>query len=220
MTAHRHMFGLEQDMLPVLRRTLPKAVGVSRHRLVSVLSEPFIGGIIPDILIGETSREEAPTLQRRITFLQASVLALVERCSRLDEEEVLRHLHITPQAAKRALDGLERAGAIRRESSGEVRLRRAAASSHLVITAVEVKLERWREALAQATSYRRFADRAFVVLDGNRVRPSAELRMAFAAASVGLLLQYRTILKPVIKARRVRASSPDRFDAIQKLLDV
>ena|SRR2546426_90197 len=128
MTAHRHMFGLEQDMLPVLRRTLPKAVGVSRHRLVSVLTEPFIGGIIPDILIGETSREEAPTLQRRITFLQASVLALLDRGSRLAEGEVLRRLHITPQAAQRALDGLERAGAIRRESSGEVRLRRGARS--------------------------------------------------------------------------------------------
>lgn len=219
MTAHRHVFGLEQDMFPVLRRMLPKAVGVPRHRLVSVLIEPTIGGIIPDILIGETSREEAPTLQRRITFLQASVLVFVERHAPVAEREVLKQLHITPQAAQRALDGLERAGAIRRESSGEVRLRRAAATSHLLITAVEVKLKRWREALVQATSYRRFADRVFVVLDGNQVSLSSDVTNAFIHASVGLLLQFRTTLRLVVKAPRVRVSSPDRFSAVQKLLD-
>jgi hypothetical protein len=219
MTSHRHVFSLEQDMLPALRRTLPKAVGIARHHLVSVLTEPFIGGIIPDILIGETSRQNTRSLQRRITFLQASVLALVERHPQLAEGEVLSQLHITPQAARRALEGLERAGAIRRESSGEVRLRRAAATSHLVITAVEVKLKRWREALAQAISYRRFADRVFIVLDGNRVSPSNEALLALAAASVGLFLQYRTKLELVLKAPRVRTISPDRFDAVQKLLD-
>ena len=214
------MFGLEQDMLPFLRRTLPKAVGVSQHRLVSVLTEPFIGGIIPDILIGETSREEGPTLQCRITFLQASVLAVLEREAPLHESEVLEELHITPNTLRRALLGLERAGAIRRETSGEVRVRRAAASSHLLITAVEVKLKRWREALRQATSYRRFADRVFVVLDGNRVIPSDEVKKAFRRASVGLLLQFRTTIRLVVKAPRVRTASPDRFSAFQKLLDI
>lgn len=220
MTAHRHVFGLEQDMLPVLRRMLPKAVGVPRHRVVSVLTAPTIGGIIPDILIGETSREEAPTLQRRITFLQASVLVFVERHAPVAEREVLKQLHITPVAVQRALNGLERAGAIRRESSGEVRLRRAAATSHLVITAVEVKLTRWREALLQATAYRRFADRVFVVLDGNQVSVSDEVKKTFRRASVGLLLQFRTTLRLVVRAPRARANSPDRLDAAQKLLDV
>ena len=207
-------------MLPLLRRTLPKAIGVYRHRLVSFLTEPFIGGIIPDILIAETSRDEAPRLQRRITFLEASVLALVERQPGLAEDEVLKQLHITPGAARRAFDGLERAGAIQRETSGELRLRRGAATSHLIVTAVEVKLKRWREALAQAVTYRRFADRTFVVLDGSQVKPSAEVRGAFTAASVGLLLQFRTTLELVVKSARVRAYSPDRYGAVQKLLDL
>ena len=55
-------------------------------------------------------------------------------------------------------------------------------------TAVELKLRRWREALDQAINYLKFADRAYVVLDGDQIARDEEMIKAFRAYGVGLLM--------------------------------
>ncbi len=71
----------------------------------------------------------------------------------------------------------------------------------MYVVAVEAKLSRWRDALAQAATYQRYADRVFVALPerfaGNAFRHADEFR----AAGVGLLRvnhrQVRTLIAGV-----------------------
>lgn len=55
------------------------------------------------------------------------------------------------------------------------------------IAAVEVKRDRWRQALSQASHHTSFADATYVALDGAREINVPELASPFRLASVGLL---------------------------------
>jgi hypothetical protein len=55
------------------------------------------------------------------------------------------------------------------------------------IVAVEAKLTRWRDALTQAAAYRRYADRAFVLLPVRIADVAAQHKAAFMDEGVGLL---------------------------------
>ncbi len=217
----RRPFSLEHDMLPALTRALPKLLNADAEKgSVLMVREPLIGAIIPDVLVGAIHGTRPTILTKRITFVEASVLTLVEAHGRLSEEEVLGHLHLTTARARRAFDHLLQMGALTRERSGELRVRNAAKTSGVVLTALEVKLRRWREALGQAITYRRFADRSYVVLDGTQVRLSAQLLRAFRTAMVGLILQRGPDLHMVVRSPRLPLRSPERIRAIQKLLAV
>lgn len=69
------------------------------------------------------------------------------------------------------------------------------------ITAVELKLSRWRKALRQGHQFARSADRSWVVLDQARARPAIENLESFRRLGVGLAVldvdgRLRTITRP------------------------
>jgi hypothetical protein len=72
------------------------------------------------------------------------------------------------------------------------------------IIAIEAKVTRWREALRQAVSYRRYADRSFVALPASLASTALDAAPVFADAKVGLLLVNADAVREVFPAPRVR----------------
>jgi hypothetical protein len=136
------------------------------------------------------------------------------------EQQLREELLISQHATVAAMSSLKRVGAIEQRESGEVALRPEFDVSHTVkLIAIEMKLTRWREALGQAIAYREFADEAYVVLDGNQVRLTADIRAAFVSNGVGLFLQRGAEVKRrIVTARGAqRMPSVDRLFAVSKL---
>lgn len=205
-------------MLGPLARSLPEVLGHQSGEGITVLQEPSIGSVIPDLLLGFWRRRRPDLVRERFTVVENHVLALLEREGPLSVAEIKRCLYLTDGGARRALARLTKAGAIGQEREGKVVcLRDEARTAHVEIVAVEAKMRRWREALRQAISYQEFSDRAFVALDGNQVRFSETIEQAFTAAGVGLILLHQTMVRVVLPAENRWAITPDRVRAANKL---
>jgi hypothetical protein len=166
-------------MVPLLRRSLRGLIPGSSASLTKVVREPAIGPIIPDLLVGVVTRHAPIVARRHFTSIEASVLAFLEGNGASSADAIGRALFMPSQACTRALTSLRKAGAIQESSDHCWVIADGARTSGIEILAFEAKLHLWRRALEQAETYLRFADRAYVVLDGNRVDASVELGAAF-----------------------------------------
>jgi hypothetical protein len=86
-----------------------------------------------------------------------------------------------------ALKRLTNAGTLLRERGGRVTIAPEYVQGTKII-AIEAKLTKWRDALAQAALYRRYADEAFVLLPVQNAEPATKARADFEDAGVGLLV--------------------------------
>lgn len=194
---------------------LPARIAVDPHRLVQ-LREPTVGNVIPDLLLGEWSEELRPP-RRSFTFIEARVLALLEQHDELMESEISQLLHLSAPAAAKAFKRIEQSGLILTTRGGRISLDAGSFTRGLVVTAVELKLRRWREALDQAVSYLKFADRAYVVLDADQATTDEATVETFRTSRVGLLTLRANELTEVVSAQPQHCISPQRVQAVQKL---
>jgi len=98
-----------------------------------------------------------------------------------------------------ALDRLSRMGILLRGEGGRIALGSDCVQSATII-AVEAKLTKWRPALDQALLYRRYADRAYVLLPANNAQGAIKAKSEFADAGVGLLIATDTEINNIIEA--------------------
>lgn len=210
-------FRLERQMLRPLVRALPTVLGLAQGTRLAVLQRPVVGAVIPDLLLGtwcDTSR------RRRFsaTHIQTHVLALIEKSGPQSLVEIARALWLNPSIAETAVEDLLRKKAITRDESGHLWLCNGVRSTEVEITAIEAKMKRWRKALEQAISYQTFADRSYVVLDGNQARVTTQMLEMFATSGVGLLLQFGFAVREVIAAPSSAQVTGDRYRALDRLL--
>jgi hypothetical protein len=211
-------FRFEHEMVKPLLPLLPTVFELNSGQRARVLRETAIGSVIPDLMIGVWSGD-LPCYSK-LNGVSRHILAWLstEKAAR-DEEQLRDALLLSKPAADSAVSALQRIGAIEKKDSGEIELRREFDISHLVrLIAIEIKLKRWRQALAQAAEYRRFADEAYVVLDGAQLEAGAEISEAFLAHGVGLLLQRGGELSKEIPAESATPiPSVGRLMAVTKL---
>jgi hypothetical protein len=208
-------FRVERDMFESVSALLPLRLARVPDRWVE-LREPAVGSVIPDLLIGEWLDDLRP-LRRNFTVVEARVLALLEERDELFEADICQALLLSEPAAARAFSRIESSGLVIRTKGGRMALDSGGFTRGMVVTAVELKLRRWREALEQAISYLKFADRAYVVLDADRARCSSGMAQAFRGTDVGLFMLSAGGLTEVVSAREKRCVSVQRVQAVQKI---
>lgn len=208
-------FRFERDMFVSLCELLPEKIASVPSRLVH-LREPSVGNVIPDLLFGEWTEDLRP-LKRTFTLVEARILALLEQRDELLESEISQILHLSVPAAARAFKRIQGSGLVLQTRNGKISLDAGCFTKALFVTAVELKLRRWREALDQAINYLRFADRAYVVLDGDQIARDEEMIKAFRESRVGLFMLRGGGLTEVVGARAQSCISPQRVQAVQKL---
>jgi hypothetical protein len=205
-------------MVEPLVALLPTVFDLHAGQRARLLREQSIGSVIPDLLFGIWSGE-LPRY-RGLNTVSRHILAWLSTQKMANSEEQLREdLLLSKHATDSAVSTLKRVGAISKRDSGEVELHpEFDLSGSIRLIAIEMKLKRWREALAQALEYRKFADEAYVVLDGNQARINTEVRRAFVANGVGLFLQRSGAIEREIPAVPLApVPSEDRFLAVSKL---
>lgn len=220
-------FSFERDMLAPLADALPSLLELGDDLQVRILREPTIGLVIPDLLIGVWRCDRSPRAYASATWVDAHFRALVERECVITTDEVRARLHLSLHAAAASEARLARHGVLLRCAGtaaieGETiawTLAPGSETSGVEIVAIEAKLSRWHDAVAQAASYLSFAHRSYVALDGNRVRVTTEMLAAVKAAKVGLMLQHGRILRIAVQAPlQLTPCTPERVIAMTKLV--
>jgi len=213
------VFARECDMINPLMSMLPRSLprpDRMRESLPRLLVTPSIGKVIPDLLIA-VGIDDVPSALSSLTFLEATVLSVLANHPIVSCDDLLAILHIAPNVADRLLKRLLGTRLALRRRSGQLVPARIIQPNATRIFAVEVKLHRWREALAQALSYTRFANESYVVLDGTRYRDGNEIASVFASTGIGLVLQFDTSLELLVRAAPHLPIGPERFIALSKL---
>ena len=209
-------FKLESEMVAALKSSLASALGLKSAGDLSFLTEVMIGNVVPDFLIGCWRGTPVRRLST-LNYIDAAIIAVFEAATELSEKDLKTRVFITPSRIASSLAKLERVGALERTPSGTIRNTGVFGAARVEITAVEVKLRRWREALQQATAYRSFADTSYVVLDAAQVDVSDGMQDQFRRAGVGLFLQRGDSLELCVPAIVEARSTSERVVATCKL---
>jgi hypothetical protein len=213
-------FRLEREMIDPLLRALPMVLPRSSPDLqLHLVSTPSIGSIIPDVLAAFWPHATPVLRMKGVTYIEAVLLSLVQDHGAVSSEQILKHVHLPMESVMRAMARLRSRALVFEDSSGIYSLTPILAAAQPEIIAVEVKLRRWRDALAQAVNYATFANRSYVVLDGTRMTVRLDVLNHFRDCGVGLFLQFGDQLRPVVDADYHQSTGPARFLALRHLSD-
>lgn len=181
-----------------------------------VAHELPIGQSIADMVILRSAKDpvwpEAP-----LTVAESLVLSALRHLGAARADTIGRHVFMSAEDVREILGGrLAEWRLVRPKERGIVEARAAWVSSAQVV-AVEAKLTRWRDALAQAAVYRRYADRAFVLLPRTIAGAAAGHATDFRAAGVGLLAYDSQGVACLIASQKAKLHSWHREYALSRV---
>lgn len=199
-------------MAQPLARLLPHLLCVEPHVPWRKLREPMVESVIPDILvaIGPGARKKPFRSTGRPSYVQSAILAAIESAGGITTSELAAQLFVGKPTLVRQLSEMQRRRWIA-DTGGLWRTVSRFRSDDVSLVAIELKLKLWRQALQQAVSYQRFAERSIVVLDGNQRKYSDREVDLFAEAGVGLWLLYGRAAIPVVAPVCVRPFRTTRY---------
>lgn len=152
-----------------------------------------------------------------LSVAESAILSSLRRLGTANVDMIAKEVFMQTEPVRRLLLGrLSNWLLVRSEDTGEFRTIKTWVSQSEII-AVEAKLTRWREALAQATVYRRYADRAFVLLPIASAAIASQHKDDFVAAGVGLLSYDGTKVSRVFSTPKVTEHTWHREFAISRI---
>jgi hypothetical protein len=214
-------FRFERDLVesaaPTLRSALASVIPEDSCSWYAVAYEVVVGSVVPDIVIGVA--DSIPHWPRRsVSVVEAHVIAQLVQKGAMRVNELVETLYLSDTGAQRAISAITSAGFAGSTDGGYV-IPKCYFSNARVI-AVEFKLRKWREALAQASAYRDFANESYVVLDSSQVTDEQRVCAAFTGAGVGLIFARGATLDVAVRSHARESVSAGWIQVLQKLYSV
>lgn len=183
----------ESELVAVLTANLEQFVGGTED-FISAEEVPIGAGIV-DLLLAipqvvplryrlQRAQEHAASLDPQ-DFL---VMSRLYYHRPLKARSVARRTPLDEEKTKRILDRLSTQGYVERPSADTFVRSRHFAPYFESLVAIEAKLAKWEEALAQAARNRLFATDSYVALDASRCRAAVRRLDIFQATNVGLAI--------------------------------
>jgi hypothetical protein len=199
---HRDAYSPELESLLVeeLCLLLPTFLR-SRQAPWDVFREVTVGRSIADVVAVASCRcaREHQSIAP-LSAAESVVLSVLRAGGPAAEADLVRTCGLNGKTAQ-TVKQLEVAGLVRRRRDGVVQVSRLCGRARSVV-AVEAKLVRWREALSQAVTYRRYADEAYVALPEAHARPAVANASEFRSSGVGLMVVASGRVRTAIAATR------------------
>lgn len=178
-------FELERDLVEALRENVARALQLS-PRWFDLRAEVTVRTRIADLILihAATAPDTTPA---RISYFEAAILAALLERGVAAVDELAERLYSDTAAIQSRADRLARLGLIDVDDDGMLRPSGPAPLGDVRIIAIEAKLARWREAVAQATRYRTFANQSYVALPMPLVERSTAILHECLHAGIGVL---------------------------------
>lgn len=202
-------FRYEKDMVPVV--DCCAGIGLKRNGPMFSKREVPIGACIPDMIF--VSFDDSLPIKiwpRQWNYMHAFVVWAVRKKNSMSMKSLSKAAFQEEERVKPYVDELIKSGALIVNAQGKLQLAEPMKEIRAQVTAVEIKIAKWKQALNQAKTYRRFADRVFVAIDPaylSRALKSSEL---FAESGIGLCSVHPDGLQWAIKPRINSPSHPER----------
>ncbi len=176
---------LESDLIELSLPFIPKMVQSDGMQCFMLDREVGVGGSIADIVV-LVSSYEPPSSTAVLSTTQAVALSHLRRHGPTRIDLLEQRCRIPRGSLRdRELASLCECGMIQQSSGGRIELSEQGWPNFQIV-AIEAKLRRWRDALSQATSYRRYADYSYVLLPDKFSGAAKKNINEFAANGVGL----------------------------------
>ncbi len=199
---NRDHFRREADLCERLAEALVSGVLTTPGaRRTIVLPELNVESVVPDFLavaLGRGPSLSGSFLSGVRTFDCAVLAELLPRGRRL--EGLSAQLWSRDATVEESLGRLVKGGVVRKRSSGGFALSKDAFQDAHVI-AIEAKLTRWTEAVAQARTYTSFADQAYVALPERVAVGREPLARECRRSGLGLIAVGRRDVCVLLRAR-------------------
>lgn len=182
-----------------------------------VAHELTVGHSIADIVILRTNATTSLWPEGPLSVVESAILSSLRRLGTADVELIAKEVFMNAEPVRRSLLGRLSSWSLVQNREGEFKSSKAWVSRSEII-AIEAKLTRWRDAIAQAEAYRRYADRAFVLLPMDVAEIASRHRDAFTEAGVGLLAYDDGTVVRVIPSPKVKEHTWHREFAISRIL--
>lgn len=203
----------------LVRKATPRVLEALRltQEQCSVTHEFAIGSSIADIVILRRSDSAGSCgPDRPLSVVESAILSSLRRLGTANVDVIAKEVYMPAEPVRRLLLGRLSSWCLVRNQNGDFRTSKAWVSRS-VITAIEAKLTRWRDAIAQAATYRRYADRAFVLLPIRHAKIAAQHKDMFAEAGVGLLSYDEGNVERVFAAPKSKEHAWHREFAISRM---
>ncbi len=209
-------FTYEVELTAFLMRRLSRAFGTSKASIATYVNLP-IGDVTPDLVMVTKSNRSLKAIQARLSAFDCWVLSELRRSRPRTTTDLAEALFSTEGQIIASINRLERLHLAAGSTAGHI-LRVSKSSLNTAVTAIESKLERWREALDQALAYRRFANWVYVAMPLAKALGTSRLLQSCRSTGVGLIGVDRRRTSILVTARWQRLSSPEWFWTISKTI--
>jgi len=150
-----------------------------------------------DIVWGRFEPGQNPTRLREHSALlrnptASRLLAALRQRAAQSEEDLLQRLGVTPPVLRKWLRALLEAGFVVETNAHRYRTISSDVLPMVEICSFELKLKDWRRALYQATRYRSFSHRVFVVMPRENADTAFRYKDSFQKANIGLMAHDKT----------------------------
>lgn len=173
----------------MVRRATPRVLETLRleQSQCRIAHELTVGRSIADIVIlRRTDAVGSFWPEGPLSVAESAILSSLRRLGSANVDVIAKEIFMNSEPVRRLLLGRLSSWCLVRNHDGNFKTSKAWVSQSEII-AIEGKLTRWRKAIDQAAAYRRYADRAFVLLPMKNAVIAAQHKDAFTEAGVGLL---------------------------------
>ncbi len=178
-------FDLERELVRVLEAQSIAALNLSArwHRM---LSEVTIRSRIADLVVIHAPRQ--PQSKRaRVTYFEAAILAMLLQHGASDLDAVADRLYSTALSVETRAKKLAQLGLLAFGSEGNMHPTGRHLPYDVGVIAIEAKLTRWRDAIAQAADYRGFANQSYIALPASVFERSNAILSECQDAGIGAM---------------------------------
>ena len=170
-----------------------------------------VGSTIPDIVIVKIT--ELPRIDlwpSRWSYIHAALVWQLRRRDKLSIKALARRVFESPERMEPYLKQLNNSGTIVKTKSGCYRLGGELRALSATIISIEAKLERWKEAHAQAISYSTFSNKSIVAMAPHGIPETKEAKNIFRKSGIGLISFNGGLPKTLFSGRKNTKNSCDR----------
>ena len=182
-----------------------------------VTHELTVGHSIADIVILRRKGGELHSWpEEPLSVVESAILSSLRRLEKADVEAIAKEIFMQTEPVRRLLLGRLSNWSLVHSRGGHFRMSKAWLARSEII-AIEAKLTRWKDAIEQAATYRRYADRSFVLLPKQTADVAAQHKDVFLKAGVGLLSYDDGKVVRLISSPRTKAHTWHREFAISRI---
>lgn len=180
-------FALEKDLVAALRERSALVLESDRraNTTYQILTEQQIGACIPDLLVVRSKPDKDRT-PLRLSYFDCALIAAALKAGSVTVADLAAATYSAQEQIDKRIVRLVRLG-VMSEGAGGLKVRAQSLATNAHVVAVEAKLTRWRDAVAQARHYLRFANEAYIAMPARVISSNATALSACAESGIGVI---------------------------------